>query len=70
MRTADRGLDGAVLRGHGSLCLPPGDGDTLWAGGEVLWNLAFSETTVEQGIAALRVAAARHRAGTPIPLRD
>lgn len=52
------------------LFLLPGEGDTLWAGSEALWDLAFSETTVEQGIAALRAAAARHHPATPLPLRD
>lgn len=45
------------------LCLLPG-------GGDALWSLAFSETTIDEGIAALRTSVAARSPETPIPLRD
>lgn len=45
------------------LCLLPG-------GGDALWSLAFSEVSIDAGIAALRAAVAARAPGTPLPLRD
>ena len=53
----------------GPLVTPPWLG-VFPGGGDALWSLSFGETTVEEGIAALREAVAARAAGVPLELRD